>query len=187
MKIFIGKQEGLQWGAIWDPILLCMSVHGACQGTNLWSVYGNKTSHVQMTYRRQVPPPEVEKRWDILRSTLYVNGFHPNLNFTWVISDVHLPFLNLCVKPASDCLLTSIHYKETDTHSYLNYTSSHPASCKNSIPYNHFLCLGCICSEEDVCPMLNPPSHKRTGQKHHDQKLPLADFAFLQTLKICVR
>ena len=74
---------------------------------------------------------------------IYVNGFHPSLNFTWVISDVHLPFLNLCVKPASDCLLTSIHYKETDTHSYLNYTSSHPASCKNSIPYNHFLCLGC--------------------------------------------
>ena len=89
---------------------------------------------------------------------IYVNGFHPSLNFTGVISDVHLPFLNLCVKPASDCLLTSIHYKETYTHSYLNYTSSHPASCKNSIPYNQFLCLGCICSEEDVRPMLNPPS-----------------------------
>ena len=25
----------------------------------------------------------------------YVNGFHPSLNFTWVISDVQLPFLDL--------------------------------------------------------------------------------------------
>ena len=57
----------------------------------------------------------------------YVNGFHPSLNFTWVISDAQLPFLDLCLKPTSDRLLTSKHYKETDTHSYLYYTSSHPA------------------------------------------------------------
>ena len=38
---------------------------------------------------------------------------------------MQLPFLDLCLKPTSGRLLTSIHYKETDTHSYLNYTSSH--------------------------------------------------------------
>ena len=54
----------------------------------------------------------------------YVNGFHPSLKFTWIISDVQLPFLDLCLKPVSDRLLTSIHYKDTDTHSYLYYTSS---------------------------------------------------------------
>ena len=79
----------------------------------------------------------------------YVNGFHPSLNFTWVISDVQLPFLDLCLKPTPDRLLTSIYYKETDTHSYLNYTSSHPARCKNSIPYSQFLRLRRICSEEN--------------------------------------
>ena len=79
----------------------------------------------------------------------YVNGFHPSLNFTWVISDVQLPFLDLCLKPTSDRLLTSMHYKETDTHSYLNYTSSHPERCKNSIPYSQFLRLRRICSEEN--------------------------------------
>ena len=79
----------------------------------------------------------------------YANGFHPSLNFTWVISDAQLPFLDLCLKPTSDRLLTSIHYKETDTHSYLNYTSSHPARCKNSIPYSQFLRLRRICSEEN--------------------------------------
>ena len=27
----------------------------------------------------------------------FVNGFHPNLNFTWSISDEQLPFLDLCL------------------------------------------------------------------------------------------
>ena len=79
----------------------------------------------------------------------YVNGFHRSLKFTWIISDVQLPFLDLCLKPVSDRLLTSIHYKDTDTHSYLNYTSSHPARCKNSIPYSQFLRLRRICSGDN--------------------------------------
>ena len=70
-----------------------------------------------------VPPSEVEKRWKTLRP--YVNGFHHNLNFTWVISDVQLPFLDLCLKPTSDRLLTSIHYKETNTHSVLPASLTH--------------------------------------------------------------
>ncbi|XP_044163912.1 uncharacterized protein LOC122948283 [Acropora millepora] len=70
-----------------------------------------------------------------------VNGFHPSLKFTWISSDGQLPFLDLGLKPVSDRLHTSIHYKDTDTHSYLNYTSSHPARCKNSIPYSQFLRL----------------------------------------------
>ena len=79
----------------------------------------------------------------------FVNGFHPSLNFTWVISDVQLPFLDLRLKTTSDRLRTSIHYKKTDTHSYLNYKSSHPARGKNSIPYSQFLRLKRICSEEN--------------------------------------
>ena len=79
----------------------------------------------------------------------YVNGFHPSLKFTWIISVLQLPFLDLCLKPVSDRLLTSIHYKDTDTHSYLYYTSSHPARCKNSIPYSQFLRLRRICSEDN--------------------------------------
>ena len=79
----------------------------------------------------------------------YVNGFHPSLKFTWIISDVQLPFLDLCLKPVSDRPLTSIHYKDTDNHSYLYYTSSHPARCKNFIPYSQFLRLRRICSEDN--------------------------------------
>ena len=76
-------------------------------------------------------------------------SFRSTASDGYQISDVQLPFLDLCLKPVSDRLLTSIHYKDTDTHSYLYYTSSHPARCKNSIPYSQFLRLRRICSEDN--------------------------------------
>ena len=78
----------------------------------------------------------------------FVNNFHPSLKFTWAISDDKLPFLDPYLKPSSNRLITTIHYKETDSHSYLKYSSSHPVRCKNSIPYSQLLLLRRICSEE---------------------------------------
>ncbi len=60
----------------------------------------------------------------------FVNNFHLNLKFTWSISEEAVSFLDLCIKPSGDRLTTTIHYKETDTQSYLNYFSSHPVCCK---------------------------------------------------------
>ena len=45
-------------------------------------------------------------------------------------------------------LWTSVHYKPTDSHSYLLYSSSHPSHVKNSIPYSQFLRLRRRCSED---------------------------------------
>ena len=90
-----------------------------------------------------VPLPEVERRSKILRtsSTIFIPASISPRSFRMCSC--------LSLKPKSDRLLTSIHYKETDTQSYLNYTSSHPACCKNSIPYSQFLRLQRICSEEN--------------------------------------
>ena len=41
-----------------------------------------------------------------------------------------------------------MHYKPTDSHSYLLYSSSHPSHVKNSIPYSQFLRLRRLCSED---------------------------------------
>ena len=41
-----------------------------------------------------------------------------------------------------------MHYKPTDSHIYLLYSSSHPSHVKNSIPYSQFLRLRRLCSEE---------------------------------------
>ena len=115
---------------------------------SLWGISRNKSS---ISTREQnhiagATSGRMEEKEDF---ATYVNCFHPSLNFTWVISDVQLPFLDLSLKPTSDRPLTSIYYKETDTHSYLNYTSSHPARWKNSIPYSQFLRLRRLCSEEN--------------------------------------
>ena len=41
-----------------------------------------------------------------------------------------------------------MHYKPTDSHSYLLYSSSHPSHVKNSIPYSQFLGLRRLCSDD---------------------------------------
>ena len=51
--------------------------------------------------------------------------------------------------PRDDRVATSIHYKDTDSHSYLNFKSSHPFKCKASIPTSKFLQLRKICCEDD--------------------------------------
>ena len=45
----------------------------------------------------------------------FVNNFHPNLKFTWSISEDKLPFLDLYLIPTPQGLGTTIHYRETDS------------------------------------------------------------------------
>ena len=70
-----------------------------------------------------------------------VNSFHPALKYTWEISDASLASLDIKVSVEGNRLYTNVHYKPTDSHSYLLYSSSHPSHVKNSIPYSHFLRL----------------------------------------------
>ena len=55
-----------------------------------------------------------------------VNSFHLALKYTWEISDTSLAFLDIKVSVEGNGLCTSVHYKPTDSHSYLLYSSSHP-------------------------------------------------------------
>ena len=66
----------------------------------------------------------------------FVNNFHPSLKFTWAISDDQLPFLDLSFKPTAQGLAMTIHYKETDSHSYLADSSLHPVRSKGFVKYN---------------------------------------------------
>ena len=77
-----------------------------------------------------------------------VNSFHPALKYTWEISNTSLAFLDIKVSVEGNGLCTSVHYKPTDSHSYLLYSSSHPSHVKNSIPYSQFLRLRRLCSED---------------------------------------
>ena len=77
-----------------------------------------------------------------------INSFHPALKYTWEISETSLAFLVIKVSIRGNVLCTSVHYKPTDSHSYLLYSSSHPSHVKNSIPYSQFLRLRRLCSDD---------------------------------------
>ena len=74
----------------------------------------------------------------------------PSLNrvkYALEISDTSLAFLDIKVSVVGIGLCTSVHYKPTDSHNYLLYSSSHPSHVKNSIPFSQFLRLRRLCSE----------------------------------------
>ena len=70
----------------------------------------------------------------------FASSYHPKLEYTWSISSAKLPFLDMLI-PCDDCVATSIHYKEMDSNSYLNFKVYHLFKCKASIPTSQFLGL----------------------------------------------
>ena len=50
----------------------------------------------------------------------YTNNFHPALQFTHNITEDSLPFLDLRLTIKDDTISTTIYYKETDAHSFLD-------------------------------------------------------------------
>ena len=48
-----------------------------------------------------------------------VNSFHPALKYTSEISEISIAFLDIKVSVNGNGLSTSVHYKSTDSHSYL--------------------------------------------------------------------
>ena len=119
-----------------------------------------------------------------------VNSFHPALKYTWVVSECSIAFLDINVSIIGNRLSTSMHYKPTDSHSYLLHSSSHPAHVKNSIPYSQFLRLRRLCSDdtdfseksEEMCQFFkargypDPVIHnsKHCAQSVHPQSAPLS-------------
>ena len=80
----------------------------------------------------------------------FASNFHPSIKFTYEVSSSSLPFLDILISlvPGEDKLSTSVYYKPTDSHAYLNYTSSHPPSTKDGIPFSQFLRLRRLCSSD---------------------------------------
>eukprot|EP00061_Rhincodon_typus_P004036 g21600.t1 len=141
-----------------------LQVRGVAMGTHMAPRYaclfvGYVEYSLFQSYSGPYPQPFLQHVDDIIGAAsvsclelenfiYFASNFHPAITFTCFISDSSLPFLNISVSISGDRPATNIHYKPTVSHSYLDYTSSHPASSKDFIPVSQFLCLRRICSDE---------------------------------------
>ncbi|GFS12953.1 hypothetical protein ElyMa_004871800 [Elysia marginata] len=114
----------------------------------------------QMVNRYQGPTPEFYYRYiddgigistmplDDLKNYIdFVKTFHPSISFTSEISTSTVNFLHIKISIRDRFLHSSVYYKPTDSHTYLTYTSSHPHSCKRSIPFSQMLRLRRLCQD----------------------------------------
>ena len=125
-------------------------INGVAMGTKMGPNYANLfVGYVEEQIFNQFdgPKPELFGRYidDCLGATSctkeelerfigFVNSFHPALKFTWEISKTSVTFLDINISVQDNKLATRVHYKPTDSHSYLLYSSSHPSHVKDSIP-----------------------------------------------------
>lgn len=137
---------------------------GVAMGTKMGPSYaclfmGYFEHQLMQSYTK--PIPEIYKRYiddgvgatslnynQLLDFIKFVQNFHPAVKFTYEISDVSVVFLDMTISLHEGKLSTSVHYKPTDSHSYLDYRSSHHPAMKNSIPFSQFLRLRRLCSDD---------------------------------------
>ena len=107
------------------------------------------------------PLPELYKRYidDVFGATSdsehelqsfidFVSSYHPAIKYTFTVSEKNLSFLDIECQINDGRIHTSVFYKPTDAHCYLNYNSCHPESCKNAIPKSQFIRLRRLCSDD---------------------------------------
>ena len=79
----------------------------------------------------------------------FANSLHPAIKFTYEISNTQNNFLDIIIRIVDGRISTSIFYKPTDAHAYLDFNSSHSRSTRSSIPFSQFLRLHRLCMEDD--------------------------------------
>eukprot|EP00061_Rhincodon_typus_P003882 g21207.t1 len=137
--------KGVSMGTRMSPSYACFFV-GYMEQTLFWC-YTGTIPHLFLRYINDCISAASCSHEEIEQFINFTNTFHPNLKFTWTISKASLSFVDLSVSISDDRLETGIYFKPTDSHSYLDYTSSHPPSCKNVIHHSQFLHLCRVCSQ----------------------------------------
>eukprot|EP00061_Rhincodon_typus_P004884 g23661.t1 len=142
------QMKGVAMGTHMGPSYACLFV--GYEDQSLFCCYTGPIPHLFLRYIDDYIGAALCSHEELEQFINFTNTFHPNLKFTWIISDTSLSFLELSVSISGDRLETNIYFKPSDSHSYLDDTSSHPPSCKNVIPYSQSLHLRCICSQDEA-------------------------------------
>ena len=100
---------------------------------------GTKMGHFEYLVVQQYnkPVPQYYKRYiddiigaiamnysQLLNFINFVHNFDPAVKFTFQISETSVTFLDMNISLKQGIFSASIHYKSTDSHSYLDYRSS---------------------------------------------------------------
>ena len=78
-----------------------------------------------------------------------LNSFHPTIKFTAEYSKGTINFLDVNIRLVGGQLMTDLFVKPTDTHLFLDPSSSHPYQCKEGTPSSQALWLNRICSDNE--------------------------------------
>ena len=66
-----------------------------------------------------------------------LNSFHPTIKFTYTISSKEVNFLDVTVTKSDNLdFVTEVYVKSTNIHQSVEYSSCHPKSCKDGIPFS---------------------------------------------------
>ena len=79
-----------------------------------------------------------------------LNSLHPKIQFTMEYDNKKLSFLDILLHKNAERLESDIHYKQTDTHRYLDYHSCHPGHTKSNIPYTLARRICAIVTNQDL-------------------------------------
>ena len=143
---FYHQVGGVAMGSKMGPNYACLFV--GYVGEQIGQQYTGTVPQLHKRYIDDVVDIVCCSRVELEEYIAFVSNFHPALQFTHTITETELPFLDINLRISGDRIRTSIHYKATDTHSYLHYDSSHPRHCKESLPYSQLLRLRRICSDQ---------------------------------------
>ena len=89
-------------------------------------------------YRRYLDDGQImwdERLGDFRDVLTLMNNLHPAIKFTSECSYSSIVYLNVTILKSDTGFITEIFNKETDSDTYLPFSSSHPRSCKESIPF----------------------------------------------------
>ena len=78
----------------------------------------------------------------------FINRVHESINFTAECSKQELAFLDTLVYKLNGRLASKVYHQKTDDKMYLHYSSAHPKSQKDAVPYSLFIRCKRVCTED---------------------------------------
>ena len=106
----------------------------------------------------------------------FVNGLFRTIKFELVVSKSKLNVLDLTIHLVDGFLLTEVYSKPSDSHLYLPWSSAHPKSCINAIPYGVALRLKRNCSTPDFLKVRNKEYQDYLINQGYDKARVSEDF-----------